>query len=261
MAKYKFLMLIGMGVSLGESALALQTYPLIDHQSTTLHISQTGLNRIAVANDRIQQVFGAEGTFDVQSDEEGGQIFLKLTSESYLGSHPSKPSTITLITESGLTQDLRLVPKNIEFQSILFKPDFQSQKTSNEKNGSTDQIQSSISLMKAMLRNESLDGYTKVALNQMAVSSVAKEHLKDLSLTPLFHYHGEHLEGKVYSLTNQGSVSLTLKEQDFALQDDLAISLPRKLIHASETITLYVISRHIPKAKVKSEPAIMGGVQ
>lgn len=55
-------------------------------------------------------MFGAEGTFDVQSDEEGGQIFLKVTSGSYLDAHPIKLSTITIITESGLTQDLRITP-------------------------------------------------------------------------------------------------------------------------------------------------------
>jgi hypothetical protein len=96
--------------------MALQTYPLVDHQKTKLEISQTELNRIAVSGDRIQQVFGAEGLFDVQTDDEGGQIFLKLNRGE------SKPITVTLITEEGLTQDLKLIPQAIDSQSILFKP-------------------------------------------------------------------------------------------------------------------------------------------
>lgn len=227
----------------GKSTCALQTYPLVDHQSTTLTLSQSELNRISVANDRIQQVFGAEGTFDVQSDEEGGQIFLKLGSPSYLGSPSPKISTITIITESGLTQDLRLVPKEVEFQSILLKPQVGQEEEKETKKNDKSQLQEIIGLMKAMVRNETIEGYVKSSLDQSTISSVAHEQLKNLSLTPLFHYKGEQYEGRVYSLTNQGSTSLHLKEDNFATYGDQAIALHRRTLHASETTTLYVISR------------------
>ena len=126
MKKYHPIMIaLGLGF-LGTSCLALQTYPLIDQQSTKVIISNTEQNRIAVLGDRIQQVFGAEGTFDVQSDEEGGQIFLIVAktgfSSALQASSLVKPMTITIITEEDLTQDLKLIPQSIESQSILFKP-------------------------------------------------------------------------------------------------------------------------------------------
>ena len=259
MPKCKLLIIIGLGMAVeGSTSLALQTYPLHDHQSTTITISQTEPNRISVANDRIQQVFGAEGGFDVQSDEEGGQIFLKVASESYLEAHPSKPSTITIITESGLTQDLRLIPKELEFQSILFKPQVIAQEDKQKQSGSCSQIQPIIHLMKAMVRNETLEGYTKASLDQNTVSSMAKDRLRDLSLTPLLHYLGEQLEGKVYTLTNQGKIPLHLKEQDFSLQGDVAIVLPRMLLHPKETTTLYVVSRPALDHRVKPKTEIRG---
>ncbi len=100
--------------------MALQIYPLVDQQRSVATISKDQQNRIAVQGDRIQQIFGTDGVFDVQSDEEGGQIFLKLL---YIGS--SKAVTVTIVTESGLTQDLKLIAKDIESQSILLKPRLQ----------------------------------------------------------------------------------------------------------------------------------------
>ena len=109
------------GLFYSSSCYALQTYPLIDHEKTTISVSQKEYTRMAVLGDRIQQIFGAEGAFDVQMDEEGGQIFLMLRKGGRVP-HESEGFSLTLITEEGLTQDLKLIPQEIESQSILFKP-------------------------------------------------------------------------------------------------------------------------------------------
>ena len=96
---------------------ALQTYPLVDQHKTDVAVSKESPNRIAVKGDRIHQIFGAAGTFEVQSDEETGQIFVKCVSVAR-----AKPVTLTLITESGLTHDVTLIPQAIDFQSIVFDP-------------------------------------------------------------------------------------------------------------------------------------------
>lgn len=239
--KYPLFILLGL-TARTQSCLALQTYPLIDHQRTTLTISNTDHNRIAVMGARIQQIFGAEGSFDLQSDEEGGQIFLKLHSPS-----SSKSVAITIITESGLTQDLKLIPKPIESQSILFKlspqatdpgAHLQEQKVLKEL---TSQSSSLINLMIAMAKNETLEGYTKMSLTahkergDPSLSSILK-------ISPLFLYKGNSLEGKVYTLTNQGKAPIQLKEPDFTINGDLAITLSRKTLHPNEAATLYVAS-------------------
>ncbi|NBX70249.1 MAG: hypothetical protein EBR01_15020, partial [Proteobacteria bacterium] len=64
------------------------------------HISNDSMNRIAVANDRITQVFGDSEAYEAQTEESTGQIFLKPTIEN-----ANKSLAITLITESGATQD------------------------------------------------------------------------------------------------------------------------------------------------------------
>jgi hypothetical protein len=45
---------------------ALQTHPFIDQQHRTIYIAQKGLNRLAVLGERIPQVFGDGGAFDLQ---------------------------------------------------------------------------------------------------------------------------------------------------------------------------------------------------
>lgn len=248
MKHYPFLTIIsqlGIGVA-GSTCLALQTYPLIDQQRTTVTISQTEQNRIAVLNDRIQQVFGADGAFDVESDEEAGQIFLLATKSRFsLSDKPLKPMTMTIITETGLTQDLKLIPQDIEAQSILFKPAFSQGEVTQEK---AEHLRQVITLFKAMVKNEELAGYIKVSLenkssqpSQQASSRFA--NYNTLKVGEIAHYISKKYEGKIYTLHHQGTQDLFLKESDFLQTEDYAVSLSKRRIHKGETIILYVITQ------------------
>lgn len=244
------LALTALGQPLGQPLIALQTYPLVDHQKTELKISQTELNRIAVSGDRIQQVFGAEGLFDVQTDDEGGQIFLKLNSEIHIPN--SKSITVTLITEDGLTQDLKLTPQPIDSQSILFKPYVKGPADESQLAEEAKEIQghpksvhthSLLTLMKAMVRNEEIVGFTKTACEDSSSMVPKAEALENVEIECLSTYLGERLQGRRYSIINQGTTPVHLKEEDFAGPEDLALTLAKSTLHPQETITFYVISR------------------
>ena len=245
MRKYQYTM-IALGLNfLGTSCVALQTYPLIDQQSTKVIISNTEQNRIAVLGDRIQQVFGAEGTFDVQTDEEGGQIFLIVAKTGFVpafqASSLTKPMTITIITEEGLTQDLKLIPQSIESQSILFKPALSLQEKPKEN-----RLQHVIQLLKALVRNEGLVGYIKTPFNRYSHTLCSRlTPFKLLKADLIMIYHGEKFEGKIYTLLNQGKEPIFLKESDFSHPGDMALSLSKSLIQAGEQINLYVVSRRV----------------
>lgn len=245
MRKYQYTM-IALGLSfLGTSCLALQTYPLVDQQSTKVIISNTEQNRIAVLGDRIQQVFGAEGTFDVQTDEEGGQIFLIVAKTGFASALQTsslvKPMTITIITEEGLTQDLKLIPQSIESQSILFKPALSLQEKPKEN-----RLQHVLQLLKALVKNEGLIGYTKTSFAKQSHTPCSRlTPFKLLKANLIMTYQGEKFEGKTYTLLNQGKEPLFLKEPDFAHPGDVVLSLSKSLIQAGEQITLYVVSRRV----------------
>jgi type-F conjugative transfer system secretin TraK len=228
-------------MALGQPLMSLQIYPLVDHQKTELEISQTELNRIAVSGDRIQQVFGAEGLFDVQTDDEGGQIFLKLNSGIHIPN--SKSITVTLITEDGLTQDLKLIPHAIDSQSILFKPSVKGPESLLAEKTTESMESSVLALMKAMVRNEEIGGFTKTACEGSSSMTPKAEALENIEIDCLSTYLGERLQGRRYSLINQGTTPVHLKEEDFAGPEDLALTLAKPTLHPQETITFYVISR------------------
>ncbi|OJW55216.1 MAG: hypothetical protein BGO67_00475 [Alphaproteobacteria bacterium 41-28] len=248
-----------------KSCFALQTYPLVDQQSTHVIISETEQNRIAVVGDRIQQVFGNEGAFEVQSDEENGQIFFKLSPG------PISPSlnsmTITLITEEGLTQDLKLIPQAVESQSILFKHQAFSKETSFKETSheGASQLAYPINLMKELVTQENLKGFIKSPLTH--ADRILSKNLK-LELLALYKTcppiklgagsrapdpRDDDYEARIYTLENQGNDPLLLKEANLALPKDIVLHLSKETLNSNEKAKLYIISKPGPRAKPKDE--------
>ena len=79
-------------------------------------ISCDSMNRLAVANDRITQIFGDNDAYEVQTEESTGQLFLKPTAEN-----GKKALSVTLITENGATQDMTLQPSEREATTVILK--------------------------------------------------------------------------------------------------------------------------------------------
>lgn len=62
--------------------------------------SSTDINRLSIKNGRIKNIFGAD-LFQVEKDEETGQIFLNVKDDATL------PDSISMafVTDDGVTQD------------------------------------------------------------------------------------------------------------------------------------------------------------
>jgi len=208
---------------------ALQTYPMVNHEKTEVIISKEQPNRIAMKGDRIAQIFGAQGAFEVETDEETGQIFVKL-----LKSAAGKPLTLTLISEAGLTHDLTLLPQAVGFQSILLDPTIPSRPPEHNP---VSYVQRMTHLMKAMIRGESAKGFTRTPFQGMARSYPAP-----LTVKPCLKYQGTQTEGFVYLLKNDGNKPLLLTEAVLAFPQDLALSLSKTCLNPGEAVHLFLIS-------------------
>ena len=105
-----------------------ESLKLAENKRIEASICADSMNRIAVVNDRITQIFGDEGTFESQNDETTGQVFLKPTAEN-----GSKNLSLTLITEQGITQDLTLIPIEKSAKTIILThgPEDQQSRFSN----------------------------------------------------------------------------------------------------------------------------------
>jgi hypothetical protein len=87
-------------------------------------IAKDSMTRIYVEGDRIQQVFGLDGQYVLETDEEMGQIFVKPIDD-----HSEKSFSITILTEEGVTQDLLLKPEKNNTESICLKQGKKIKKT------------------------------------------------------------------------------------------------------------------------------------
>ena len=106
MSNLRFLYVVVIQLSLYAAHASVITKTLNEHLRITAPIAAAELNRISVQGDRIHQIFGAEGKFSVETDNESGQLFLKP-----LNAAERHALNLTIITENGNTQDLKLLPQ------------------------------------------------------------------------------------------------------------------------------------------------------
>src|SRR3989338_11632144 len=111
-----FVSLFALLLLYGTAAYASQAIALNPDKRLKAVISCDSMNRFAVANDRITQVFGDQEAYEVQTEESTGQVFLKPTQDN-----GNKPLSITLITEAGVTQDMTLEPQERDATTVVLK--------------------------------------------------------------------------------------------------------------------------------------------
>jgi hypothetical protein len=88
--------------------------PLDNLKVIEVFIAREGLTRITVKDDRILNVFGVTGEYVLEADEDQGQIFIQ---PADLGA--TKPLSLTITTEGGHTQDLRLLLKDQAPEALI----------------------------------------------------------------------------------------------------------------------------------------------
>ncbi len=90
--------------------------PLDSLKVIEVSIAREGLTRIAVKDDRILNVFGVTGEYVLEADEDQGQIFIQ---PADLGA--TKSLSLTITTEEGHTQDLRLLLKDQAPEALILE--------------------------------------------------------------------------------------------------------------------------------------------
>lgn len=228
------------------------------------HISQDNLTRIKVEGDRILHVFGLHGTYALEAEEETGQIFIRpLESFEDSPSQKSKPIHLTLTTEKGLTQDLRLVPKNKSPEALILKSPEPKDLKKERNLISQQQLKD---LIQACQDNRIPQGYRSVPLK------IDPPHLYPDPLTGPFEVQlirevkegegslqgsdlkggglqGRDLKGLTYEIKNTSSNALVLCEQELALRGPIpadyiiAILFSKRTLHPGESTHAYIIAK------------------
>ena len=210
-------------------AIAAQVMTLSSDTRLTAKISQKDMNRIGVDGDRIAQVFGRSGNIAIETDNTQGQLFIKPMGN---GRHPI---SLTLITESGLIQDLLLLPLDIPAETIVLKALKKMQNLPHLTNQSL--FQNDIKdLVKAMVEGKEIPGYEK--------KSVSKKIpvWKDVKLLQRTIYQGTQFQGLVLELKNLSGSLMYLHEKNFFFDKNfVAVGLGCFELQPEETTLVWVV--------------------
>ena len=163
--------LLSMGaLALPLPAEAMQILDAADHAELAAEISATGVNRIALAGDRIAKVVRAPGGFAVEHDAASGDLYLRPAGGpgagiGRAGTHPAEggePEAVTLFigTEKGFTYRLTLMPAERDSAQILIRNAAVAEGGPAAGPASGDpHVAALVKLVRAVARREPLPGY------------------------------------------------------------------------------------------------------
>jgi type-F conjugative transfer system secretin TraK len=192
------------------------------------------MNRLAVANDRIVNVFGDDGAFVAQTDDNTGQVFIKSTPENL-----QKPLSMTIITENGATQDLTLNLRQTKAATIILKSPYKNKHALEEGvlPGNLPPITS--------LQEQEIQVLRKAVLGELPkaggkyVAPKRKSHF--LKIKHQMRLQAGNLWVDVFELKNITQEPQVLLEKTFYQTGDRAIALSAQTLAPKEQALLYAL--------------------
>ena len=207
-----------------------QSYVLNQERRIEAQISATHINRIQVEGDRIAAVYGASDTVTLEPDEVGGQLFLK----SHGVNRPLNPLYLTLITEGGLSQDLKLISHESEAQTLIFKSSVEEENFSTFCSSET--LRSNIlEIMHALVHGIGKSAHT------YRVSPRTSPH-PDLVLKVQKKVKRDGMVGYTFEVLNQGQQEVVLNEALFAKLGDLGLAFEQSPLRPGAKTKAYIVS-------------------
>lgn len=222
-------------VFLATPSFALQILKAKDNETVSAKITDKGLTRIFVTDDRIQAVRGTDGMYQLTKDENQGAIFIKPTL-----SYQRTSFNLFLSTENGHSYTLLLHPADIPAQNIELKPQTPSKKRAERWEKNMPYTQLVVTLMTDMVNAKQPDGYAIVNLEKTKPIKLSS----GLTMQLLTLYQGNHLQGEFWRIKNPNKYSITVEPTDFYQDNSQAISILDETLNANDETYLYRVVDH-----------------
>lgn len=207
--------------------------PLDEKNVLEVRISQEGLTRIKVEEDRILHIFGLSGEYVLETDEEQGQIFIRP-----LSLEKGKSISLTLTTEAGHSQDLRLIPTKQAPEALLLKINKDTiQEIEKAKHAFAPLFREEVEALIYACREGRIPlGYKEVPL-KLSTSQGKHNLIREIK--------GQKLRGLTYRVENNTQEPLILSEPEFAKEfpNLIALLIPHKTLNSGEGTDVYVVAR------------------
>jgi hypothetical protein len=211
------------------SASAAQLFDASNQEKIEANISKTDQNRITTTNDRIAQVYATNDKFHYDIDETQGQIFIKpksLSNESF---------TISIVTEKGKTIDLKLIPDDIEAETILINLLDDPFPEEVEFINDEEEFELAAIINSALIAKD-IDGFVKVELTSQDPDKELKGFYETLK------YKDNKRTVRVYSYKNLKSHKDTISEKQFYLDKKVqAVLIDKRVLEPNEITKIVIV--------------------
>lgn len=228
-------------ILLFSSAVHAAQIRTIDEMKTLdISISAQDLTRITTKEDRILNVFGNTGDYVLETEESQGQIFIRPTQQE-----SKKPFSLTLTTEKGRTQDLRLLPKDQPAEALILNPADEKQRENLKRTQVPISKEEVESLLQACKAGRIPLGYKRVPIHlhpyqepYPLIQGLKGDNLRCLTYE-VKHSFSDGNNKQLLKLSEPQFVrALNIKKQDI-----IAVLMPKHTLSPGEKTYVYVITR------------------
>lgn len=218
---------LGYGASLAHT-------PLDPSKVIEFKISKSGLTRISIDNDSIEDVYAYPAEPDLITHHKSGHVFVTPDDLEI-------PVYLTVITRRGAAQDLRLIPASKKAEPILLRFE-EVPPTQIPLSGLSPQDASAI-LLAQFVKGKVPNGFTLMTANDTSVCEVSRgegpiEAILDKA------YQNDQFRVLVFSIKNESPEQRTLDNKVFWGKGDLASAFDHPTLGPQETARLFVIQQH-----------------
>lgn len=187
-------------------------------------ISKSGLTRVSIDNDTIDDVYAFPGEPDLVTHHKSGHVFIT-------PSDLEIPLCLTVITRRGLAQDLRLTPSPQKAEPIVLhveepKPAPQSPK------------EAYAAMLSQFISGKIPEGFYRTQSQEACRGKEALEAIVDQA------YQNGQVRVVVFRIKNETSDRHALDNRVFWGEGDLASAFDRSTLAPQETARLFII-QHI----------------
>lgn len=203
--------------------------PLDPSRVIEFRISKSGLTRISIDNDAIEDVYAYPAEPDLITHHKSGHVFV--TPDDL-----ELPVYLTVITRRGAAQDLRLIPAAKKAEPILLRFE--------ESKGGSPPYSSLSSLSPPDAATELLGQFVKGKIPDGFISASADEVSRGegpVEATLGQVYQNDRFRALIFIIRNESSERHALDNRVFWGKGDLASAFDRSTLDPQETARLFVI--------------------
>lgn len=190
-------------------------------------ISKTGLTRISIDNDSIEDVYAYPAEPDLITHHKSGHVFVTPDELEI-------PVYLTVITRRGAAQDLRLIPVSKKAEPILLK--YEEPKKDSLPESASPQDASALFLAQFM-KGKVPNGFLSVAASEVSRGEGPVEAILEKA------YQNNQFRVLVFAVKNESPERRTLDNKVFWGTGDIALAFDHPTLAPEETAKMFVVQQ------------------